>query len=249
MAGAFLRLRFLTITLGYCRVKLLRTSNKQRALLVISGPTREKIDDVRYISNYSSGKMGESLCFAAKDLGFDSTVVITGPCPARYESADEIFRVESATQMLECAQSMMQDFDIIVNCAAVCDFRPKNYASGKLKKGRDSHRLESLELVENPDILAILSSRKSIRQVVVGFAAECESLIDNASIKLAKKGCDMIVANDVSASSTFGSDTSQITLITSGFTDRYEEASKKDNAVVILTEALSIYHRREMGVG
>ena len=180
--------------------------------------------------------MGLGLARAATDCIVE---IVSGPVRIGYPSQCNVTFVESACEMLTSAQEKAEVADIIICCAAVCDYRPKTKYSGKLKKGADDESLSTLELVPNPDILATLSASKRENQVIVGFAAESSNLIENAKAKLINKGCDMIVANDVSNSQTFGSDESKIFIITKDEVIEVPKQSKDKNAEEILVHAKS----------
>lgn len=184
-----------------------------KRVLVTAGPTHERIDDVRYIANSSSGKMGYALARAAADAGADVTLV-SGPVALDAPEGVRMVGVVSAKEMLAAAEEAFADCDIAICSAAVADYAPAEPATGKLKKGRDDDRLESVRMVPNPDILATLCSQKGSDRYVVGFAAETEDVIGYAEAKLASKGADMIVANDVSGGSVFGSDSDKAWLVT-----------------------------------
>ncbi|MEI8145240.1 MAG: bifunctional phosphopantothenoylcysteine decarboxylase/phosphopantothenate--cysteine ligase CoaBC, partial [Alphaproteobacteria bacterium] len=165
-----------------------------KRVLVTSGPTREPIDPVRYISNHSSGKQGHALARAAAEAGAEVTL-ISGPVALADPVGVKVVHVESARDMLAAVQAALPA-DIAIFAAAVADWRAADIASGKLKKGAGGP--PTLSFVENPDILATTAQLKSGRpSLVVGFAAETDALIDNAKAKLTRKGCDLIVANDV----------------------------------------------------
>lgn len=187
-------------------------------VLITAGPTHEAIDPVRYIANSSTGKMGFSLARIASARGADVDL-IAGPVHLDTPIGVNRIDVVSARQMQQAACERANRADIIICCAAVSDYRPKNAADHKLKKSQDP--LTSITLVENPDILRELvylcrGDNSNKRHFVVGFAAETNNLIDYASDKLISKGADMIIANDVSrAESTFGADTNKVAIITS----------------------------------
>ena len=190
-----------------------------RRALVTSGPTIEAIDPVRYIANRSSGKQGHAIAAACARLGAGVTLV-SGPALEPDPEGVEVVRVESAIDMLAACEGALP-VDVAVCAAAVADWRVDQAATQKLKKGAPTdgaNRLPRLDLVENPDILATLSRPGPARpRLVVGFAAETEDLIENASRKLAAKGCDWIVANDVSpATGTFGGESNRVHLLTGG---------------------------------
>ena len=182
-----------------------------RHALVTSGPTHEPIDPVRYIANRSSGKQGHAIAAALAALGARVTLV-AGPVALPDPAGVSVLRVESAREMLGACQGALPA-DIFVAAAAVADWRVSDAAGQKLKK--DGGVLPTLTLAENPDILATLSQPGPQRPaLVVGFAAETNNVLTYAQAKLARKGCDWIVANDVSpATGTFGGDRNIVHLI------------------------------------
>ena len=180
-----------------------------KRVLVTAGPTREAIDPVRYISNHSSGKMGYAVAEAARDRGAQ-VVLVSGPTALRRPAGLELVDVETAQQMLDAIASRYGQLDALIMAAAVADYRVENPAMEKLK--RDEHALD-LRLMPNPDLLATtVALSPAVRPVRVGFAAETEDLIGHAVEKLARKGLDLIVANDVS-DDVFGADSNQVTLL------------------------------------
>ena len=183
-----------------------------RRVLITAGPTHEPIDPVRYIANRSSGKQGFAIAAAAQAAGADVTLV-SGPVELRDPPGVTVIRVESARDMLHKVEAALPA-DIAIFAAAVADWRVANEGEQKLKK--TSAGMPPLQLVENPDILATISKLKDKRPpLVIGFAAETEHLIDNAKAKIARKGCDWIVANDVSpASGVMGGDRNTVHLLT-----------------------------------
>lgn len=182
-----------------------------RTIMINAGPTREAIDPVRFIANASTGKMGYAI--AAECLRRGAQVrLVSGPVSLQAPEGAERIDVVSAADMLEACLEAFEGADAAICTAAVADYTPRRASDHKLKKSVE--RLDVIELVETEDILAALSARKGSR-VVVGFAAETNDLIAYAQAKLARKGCDMIVANDVSrADSTFGADTSRVSFVT-----------------------------------
>ena len=183
-----------------------------KRILITAGPTHEPIDPVRYIANRSSGKQGFAIAAAAQAAGAD-VVLISGPVELRDPQGVTVVRVESARDMLHRVEAALP-VDIAIFAAAVADWRVANEGEQKLKK--TSAGMPPLQLVENPDILATISHRKDKRPpLVIGFAAETEHLIDNAKAKIARKGCDWIVANDVSpATGVMGGDRNTVHLLT-----------------------------------
>jgi phosphopantothenoylcysteine decarboxylase/phosphopantothenate--cysteine ligase len=181
-------------------------------VLVTAGPTHEPIDPVRYIANRSSGKQGFAIAAAAQAAGADVTL-ISGPVDLDDPPGVAVTHVESARDMLHRVEAALP-VDIAIFAAAVADWRVANEGQQKLKKTATD--MPPLQLVENPDILATISKLREKRpSLVIGFAAETENLIENARAKLARKGCDWIVANDVSpASGVMGGDRNTIHLLT-----------------------------------
>lgn len=182
-----------------------------RHVLITSGPTHEAIDPVRYIANRSSGKQGHAIAAAAAAAGARVTLV-SGPVNLPDPPGVETVHVESARQMLTAVEAALPA-DIAIFAAAVADWRVADEAPEKMKK--DGLALPPLALVENPDILATISHRGSGRPpLVVGFAAETQNVIDYATAKLKKKGCDLIVANDVGGTGVMGGDANTVHLVT-----------------------------------
>lgn len=180
-------------------------------VVVTAGPTHEAIDPVRYLSNASSGKMGYAIAAAAAAHGAHVTLV-SGPVSLPVPAGVGVVRVTTAAEMLQATKDAFACADAAVLAAAVSDYRPAKKSDHKLKKATE--RLGDVKLVENDDILAGISHERGGR-VVVGFAAETSNVIEHAREKLARKGCDMIVANDVSRpDSTFGSDTDRVAFVT-----------------------------------
>ncbi len=182
-----------------------------RHILVTSGPTHEPIDPVRYIANRSSGAQGAAISAACRDLGARVTFV-TGPAAVPPPAGVDVRRVETAAQMLAAVEAALPA-DAAVFAAAVADWRVAEAAAQKVKKGAGG--APSLHLVENPDILAAVSRHASRPALVVGFAAETEKVVAHATAKRLRKGCDWIVANDVSAGTgIMGGPENAVTLIT-----------------------------------
>jgi phosphopantothenoylcysteine decarboxylase / phosphopantothenate---cysteine ligase len=183
-----------------------------KRVLITAGPTHEAIDPVRYIANRSSGKQGFAIAAAAQAAGAD-VVLVTGPVDLRDPGGVTVIHVESARDMLHRVEAALPA-DIAIFAAAVADWRVANEGAQKLKKTPAG--MPPLQLVENPDILATVSKLKDKRPpLVIGFAAETEHLIDNAKAKIKRKGCDWIVANDVSpASGVMGGDRNTVHLLT-----------------------------------
>lgn len=206
-----------------------------KKVLVTAGPTYERIDPVRFIGNFSTGKMGYAIAEEAAARGADVTLV-SGPV-ALSVSNPRIHRVdvESAAQMLQAARTAFADADIAVMTAAVADYAPAAVAQSKIKREKDS--FSSIELVRNPDIAATLGAEKKPGQIIVGFALETDNAIDNGRDKLARKNLDMIVVNSIAdPGAGFGTDTNKITIISaaSDTPRRYPLKSKKEVAADIL---------------
>ena len=195
-----------------------------RHVLVTSGPTHEPIDPVRYIANRSSGAQGTALAAALRDLGARVTFV-TGPASIPPPLGVEVVRVETAAQMLAAVHAALPA-DAAVMAAAVADWRVANAGAQKMKKD-GSGRPPALDFAENPDILATVSKGADRPRLVVGFAAETESVVDHATAKRVRKGCDWIVANDVSPETgVMGGDSNTIHLITADGVESWPQMGK-----------------------
>lgn len=192
-----------------------------KKIVITSGGTIEDIDPVRYISNYSSGKMGLALADTAKNLGADVTLITTKDVSKKYN----VIKVKSALDMKSAVEREFENADCVIMAAAVADYRVKEIAPQKMKKTSDDEIL--LTLVKNPDILKEISSRKTT-QVIVGFCAESENLIQNAKEKISKKGCDYLIANDISRKDIgFSSDYNEVTILDkNGNMKKIEKADK-----------------------
>lgn len=209
-----------------------------KRVMVTAGPTVEPIDPVRYLTNRSSGKFGYALATAAAQRGAEVTL-ISGPVALPAPAGVEMRYVESACDMLAVAEEAFGNADIALFAAAVADMRPANPADKKLKKGTNDAELSAIQLTENPDILATLGHKKQ-NQVVIGFAAETNDVIANAQKKLAKKGANMIVANEVGANKTFGKDDDEIWLVTDSGAEHVDPAPKTELAHTILDKAVAL---------
>ena len=199
-------------------------------VLITAGPTREKIDPVRFITNYSSGKMGYALAQAAAEKGHE-VVLVSGPvalkCP---ENVKEFYSVESAAEMAEKVFELFPSCDAAIMVAAVADYRPAEICTSKMKKSDGDLYLR---LERTTDILAGLGARKSDKQKLIGFAAETDDLLANAQSKLERKNLDWIAANKVSDG--FGSATNKVILLSrDGRRIDLETADKIDVARKIL---------------
>lgn len=200
-----------------------------KRILVTAGPTHEALDPVRYIANRSSGKQGYAIAEALRDLGAEVTLV-SGPTDLRNPAGVKTSRVESARQMLAAVEAALPA-DCAIMCAAVADYRPQIETDHKIKKERGG--LTNIPLTENPDILKTLAAMKEGRpRLVVGFAAETDDVVNHARAKRLRKGCDWIVANDVSAGEhcAMGGDINTITLISPEREERWPEMDKHEVA-------------------
>jgi phosphopantothenoylcysteine decarboxylase / phosphopantothenate---cysteine ligase len=198
-----------------------------RKALVTSGPTHEALDPVRYLANRSSGKQGHAIAAALARLGA-ATTLVTGPSHEPDPAGVKVVRIESARDMLAASLAALPA-DAVICAAAVSDWRPADAAEQKMKK---NGRSPSLKLVENPDILATLSRAGNERpRLVVGFAAETENVVAHARKKREKKGCDWILANDVSPQSgTFGGERNTIHLVSAEGVEDWPTLSKAEVA-------------------
>ena len=205
---------------------------KGKKVLITAGRTEEPLDPIRYFSNRSSGQMGYSLAKAAIDLGADVTL-ISGPTNLEIpHGLKEFVRVRSAVNMFEAVMERFDSQDIGIACAAVADYRPKNYSTEKIKKS-DGDLIITLE--RNPDILFNMGEKKK-NQILIGFAAETENIVENAKKKLIKKNLDFIVANNAE---NMQKSTNSIQIIKkNGETINYKEQPKSEVAKCIFNEIL-----------
>ncbi len=200
-----------------------------RRALVTAGPTHEPIDPVRYIANRSSGKQGYAIAQALHALGAQVTLV-SGPVELPGPAGVETIRVETATDMLQATRSALPA-DVGIFTAAVADWRVAGVANQKIKKTRDGS-IPSLALVENPDILATIARDPSLRpRLVIGFAAETQNIIANGEAKRARKGCDWLLANDVSAETgVMGGDFNTVHLLRGRGVETWDRLPKQEVA-------------------
>ena len=198
---------------------------KGKKIVITAGGTIEDIDPVRYISNYSSGKMGIALADMAYSMGAEVVLISTVEASKPYR----VERVKSALEMKSAVDNDFGDASCVIMAAAVADYRVKEIAEQKMKKTSDDEI--TINLVKNPDILKELSANKST-QIVVGFCAESENLLENAKTKLASKGCDYLIANDISRKDIgFSSDYNEVTIFDkNGNSIQLERANKKQIA-------------------
>ena len=210
-----------------------------RRVVITAGGTREALDPIRFLGNRSSGKMGYALAYEARDRGAQVKLISTVDLPAL--SGVELVAVETADQMLDAVLQALDGMDALLMAAAVADYRPARQQSHKIKKGKTGLQLE---LVRTPDILAQVATLRHDRQFILGFAAETENLLDNASDKLRRKNLDLIVAND--AQQAMGAPTNQITLIDArGGIEELPLLSKQEVAARILDRVMAFLDREE----
>jgi phosphopantothenoylcysteine decarboxylase/phosphopantothenate--cysteine ligase len=208
-----------------------------RRVLVTSGPTSEPIDPVRFIANRSSGKQGHAIAAAAAAAGAD-VVLISGTVNLPDPPGMTVVKIETARQMLDAVEKALPA-DVAIFAAAVADWRTERPSDSKIKKQQG--QTPTLKLVENPDILSTIAHRKSGRpRLVIGFAAETDDVIANAKAKLAKKGCDWILANDVSPETgIMGGDANTIHLISAGGVEDWPPQSKDDVAHMLVERVIA----------
>ena len=211
--------------------------------LVTSGPTHEAIDPVRYIANRSSGKQGHAIATALADLGAKVTL-ISGPVALAEPAGVDVVKVESAIEMEQAVQKALPA-DIAVFAAAVADWRVVNRGDVKHKKGDAPLQIE---LAENPDILAGVAAMKQGRpSLVIGFAAETNDVVVNAQSKLARKGCDLIIANDVSESEgVFGGDNNRWTVVGKNWTESWGKGSKAELSRRLADHVAALLDKKNM---
>jgi phosphopantothenoylcysteine decarboxylase/phosphopantothenate--cysteine ligase len=214
-------------------------------ILVTAGPTVEPLDPVRYLTNRSSGKMGYALASAARRRGAD-VMLVSGPTDLKPPIDVTFCQVETTEEMKRAVLDSSEQYDVIIKAAAVSDYRPREKAAHKIKKQKE---VQSIELVKNPDILAELGSRKGNSHfVLVGFSAETEDLLANATEKLRRKNLDMIVANDVSRDDAgFESDTNQVKVISrNGHLEEFPLMTKEEVADQLLDRIKGLWEERSL---
>ncbi len=208
---------------------------KGKKVVVTAGGTKENIDPVRYIGNYSSGKMGTAVADAAAKMGADVTLIKTFDIARPYATID----VKSAQEMLQAVEKefLQKNADILIMTAAVADYRPENCANLKIKK--ENNETLTIKLVKNPDILKEMCAKKSTSQQVIGFCAESNNLLDYAKEKIQKKGCDYIIANDISSKDTgFSSDYNEVYVINKDLQVTKIDKNTKQNIAIKIMELL-----------
>ncbi|MCY4445452.1 MAG: bifunctional phosphopantothenoylcysteine decarboxylase/phosphopantothenate--cysteine ligase CoaBC [Rhodobacteraceae bacterium] len=210
--------------------------------IITSGPTREAIDPVRYISNHSSGKQGTEIAKELREQGF-KVKMVSGPSLTTPPTGIDVIKVVTAQEMLEAVSGSLP-CDVFISVAAVSDWRVKEYSPAKIKKSNQQQTL-TLKFIKNPDILATVAHHKTHRpKLVVGFAAETSDLEKNAKLKLDRKNCDWIVANNVSEEAGFmGSDSNEVQIHTHANTYTYPCMKKSDVAVTLTNHILESFNR------
>jgi len=205
-------------------------------ILVTAGPTREKIDPVRFISNYSTGTFGYEIAREAARRGH-KVVLVSGPVRLASPRGVKVVRVESAAEMLKAVRRIAGKADCVIMAAAVSDWRPRIVRGAKIKR---SGSIRMLELVENPDILSELGAKK--RCALVGFALETEALEKSAAAKLKVKNLDLIVANKIArGGNVFGCGKTNVVIMDrSGAKEAYRRKTKRELAKIILDKALNL---------
>ncbi|HET9305832.1 MAG TPA: bifunctional phosphopantothenoylcysteine decarboxylase/phosphopantothenate--cysteine ligase CoaBC [Candidatus Sulfotelmatobacter sp.] len=212
-------------------------------VLITAGPTREKIDPVRYLTNRSSGRMGYALAEAALRRGA-RVLLVSGPTSLTPPGAAEVTRVESTEEMRDAVLSLLSQASIVIKTAAVSDYRPKKAAAQKIKRKGPT----TLELEATPDILKELSQKKGAH-ILVGFAAETENVLENARQKLLSKNLDAIVVNDVSREGVgFDSDRNAVTIITRDEVIEVPETTKWEVAQRVLDQIVRLRQNRKLPV-
>lgn len=208
-----------------------------KKVLVTAGPTVEELDEVRFLSNYSSGKMGYEIAKAANALGADVTLV-SGPSCLEEPKVKEFIKVKSAQEMEQACFNNAQNLDFLIMAAAVSDFSFKNKFKGKVSK---DYMKNTIELEKNNDILASLCKQLKPKPFCVGFAIEATDIFNKATNKLLKKKADVIIANRIGLKTGFNSDTNEVFVITKNNITKLPLTQKYHIAIAIWTEVLSIY--------
>ena len=212
---------------------------KGRKVLITGGSTIEPIDPVRFIGNHSSGKQAIEIAKALDEMGADVTF-IAGNIQEKISLKNEkVISVKTANQMFEEVKKHLDLQDVFISCAAVADFRVKNFANEKIKK---SNQNLILELEKNPDILDYVGNAPNRPALVIGFAAESENLVENAKEKLLKKNCDLIVANDIEGGGIFNSNQTKVFLLNKDEMRDFGKISKKELAKILAKEILTNLH-------
>ena len=212
-----------------------------KTVLVTAGPTRERLDPVRFLSNFSSGKMGYAIAGEALALGA-RVLLVTGPVALRPPEGCEVTHIESTLDLLDAMLKLAPACDVIIQSAAPADYRPETMSDTKIKK--QAGEPVTLKLIENPDVAAAIGHQKREGQVLVVFAAETDSLEKNATSKLIRKNADFIVANDVTkAGAGFNVDTNIASIIDKNGVQALPLMQKTELARIILHKAADMLDR------
>ena len=231
-----------TIVGEICRILSRKQDYAGKKVLITAGATRERLDPVRFITNDSSGKMGFAIAEAARDRGAEVTV-IRGSVTAEIAAGIRMIQIESARELYDAMMQKVPEQDVIIQAAAVSDYRPAEQKDRKIKKESGSDL--TLILTENPDIAKAVGEQKKPGQTLVGFAAETDNLLKNAKSKLGKKKLDLIVANDVTKPGAgFNVDTNIAVLITSDGSTEEPLQTKRQLAERILDKVLEIRNKQ-----
>ncbi len=233
--------QILSFLVRFFKKKDLLKAKKIKAI-VTTGPTKEYIDPVRYISNESSGKQGYEIALELKRLGIKTTL-ISGPTKLKYDNEIKVKKIVTGKQMLEAVKKKLPT-DIAVCAAAVSDFKPISFERNKIKK----KQINEIKIEKNPDILGFLGKNNKFRpKLLIGFSAETENLIKNSKIKMQEKFCDMMIANDVSKKDTgFHSDYNEVLIIDkSGKIEKVQKNSKKFIASIIAKKIVDTFLSNE----
>ena len=208
------------------------------SFLITAGGTREPIDPVRYLSNYSSGKMGYALAEKARAKGH-RVLLISAPSNEIPPQGIDLIHTTTAQEMWEAVKENLSQQDIAIHCAAVCDYRPLSYEPQKMKKGKQE---EILKLKLNPDILADCRDIFKFKGTLIGFAAESENIIKNAQKKYQEKKCNLIIANHIASKGIgFNEEENQVTLITEEEIQDLPKMRKKKLADILIDVSLKIH--------
>ena len=233
--------QILSFLVRFFKKKDLLKAKKIKAI-VTTGPTKEYIDPVRYISNESSGKQGYEIALELKRLGIKTTL-ISGPTKLKYDNEIKVKKIVTGKQMLEAVKKKLPT-DIAVCAAAVSDFKPISFERNKIKK----KQINEIKIEKNPDILSFLGKNNRFRpKLLIGFSAETENLIKNSKTKMQEKFCDMIIANDVSKKDTgFHSDYNEVLIIDkNGKIEKVQKNSKKFIASIIAKKIVDTFLSNE----
>lgn len=211
-------------------------------ILITAGPTREPLDPVRYLTNRSSGKMGYAIADAAA-ANQHRVILISGPTDLNVPDSVDFIPVETAQEMYDTVKKWITKADIAIFAAAVADYRAAELPTQKIKKHSDSL---TLKLIKNPDILGSARDTFHFNGTLIGFAAETENLETNARDKLLRKGCDLVIANDVSrADIGFDSNQNEVLFVQNKGTEAIEKTDKTELAHLILSKSIELHGNKQ----